>query len=68
MLKLALRQWSARTGKPQQDAARMIGVTPQTVISWKMGRSTPQPRHIKALADLLGLDPVDVLNEFEGVA
>jgi DNA-binding XRE family transcriptional regulator len=68
MLKQALRQWSARTGKPQQDAARLIGVTPQTLVSWKAGRSTPQPRHMKALADLLGLDPVDVLNSFEGAA
>ena len=64
MLKNAFEEWCARTGRTRPDAARELGVTTRAIGQWLDGKRRPRPPHMKALADMLGLDPVAVLDQF----
>jgi transcriptional regulator with XRE-family HTH domain len=64
MLRRELENWSARTGQDRAAAAASIGVSYRTLSLWLAGSCTPRPPHIKAIADLLGIDPVALLDEF----
>lgn len=50
-----LRDWRVRLGLSQADVARQVDVTPQTVYRWEAGTVNPQPRHFRALADVMGV-------------
>jgi transcriptional regulator with XRE-family HTH domain len=43
-------------GYGQDDIARHVGVSQQTVSRWEQGHALPRPRRVLALAKLLDLD------------
>jgi transcriptional regulator with XRE-family HTH domain len=43
-----------KQGFTQADIAKKLGVTVPTVSSWERHQSSPSPRYIPQLADLLG--------------
>ena len=42
-------------GLLQQDAARILGVSPETLSSWEKGRTFPDVPHIQKIEDLYGV-------------
>lgn len=50
-------------GITQAELARVCGVSPVTAWRWEAGRQMPSQRHIGAIAQALGIDPVDLLKE-----
>jgi len=48
-----IRYIRQRKGFSQEDLARCLGVSFPTVNAWERGRSTPYPRHQRAIEDLL---------------
>lgn len=61
MLKRELEKWSARTGKTRAEAAVALGVSGRMVRMWLNG-SMPKPATLKRLADMLGVDPVELMD------
>ena len=41
-----------RSGISGRDVAQLIATTPQTVSRWRIGHSSPQPRHLDRLLTL----------------
>lgn len=46
-----IRQIRKEKGLSQQKLAEMIGVAPQAISHWEIGKSLPQPKNIKAIAE-----------------
>ena len=42
-----------RSNTTIRDMARLLDVTPKTIVAWEHGRSTPRPEHAKRYAMLL---------------
>jgi len=55
-----MREWREERGVTQLDIAFAIGVTPATVANWETGRSEPKARHLRALAEYLGVPMDDI--------
>jgi len=55
-----LREWREARGFTQLDIAFGLGITPTTVANWETGRSEPKARHLRALADYLGVSMDDI--------
>lgn len=53
----ALAEWRKARYLSQVDLARLIGVHEQTVWSWEKGRVKPAYRHVRKLAQALGIEP-----------
>ena len=51
-----IRAARERHGFPQAEVARAIGISGAMLHHMEVGRSAVRPRHVLALADLLGLD------------
>ena len=43
------------------EVGSALGVTRQYVYAWEAGRRNPGPKHLAKLADVLGLDVLDLL-------
>jgi transcriptional regulator with XRE-family HTH domain len=56
----ALFQELRRRGFTQQDAATEIGISKQVMHNWLTGRHVPSETHCPAVAEFLGVEPVDV--------
>jgi transcriptional regulator with XRE-family HTH domain len=50
-----LKEIREEKGVTQLEVAFGIGVTPATVANWETGRSEPKARHLRALAEFLGV-------------
>lgn len=55
-----LRRLRFSRGYTQTSLAKKLKVTPSTVSLWESGDSLPSPERVKALADALGLEPMDL--------
>ena len=49
-------------GWTQTDLAQELGVSMSTVQSWERG-AQPRPRHLRRLAEVLGVDGLQLLTE-----
>lgn len=49
-------------GMRQQDLAKQVGVSENTIVSWERG-AQPQPQRVPMLAMALGVEPVRLLEE-----
>jgi transcriptional regulator with XRE-family HTH domain len=56
-----LRAHRDRVGLTQQQLARMIGVSQETIQQYEQGRAIPSPRNLVALAAVLRLPPDELL-------
>lgn len=61
----AYRTWSARTGQTRADLARLMGVSYSVLGRWLHGARMPRPARLRALADALGADPVELLRQLD---
>jgi len=43
---MSLLDWMQKNNRSTSAVAQIVGVSDETVVSWKMGRSTPQFRHM----------------------
>jgi transcriptional regulator with XRE-family HTH domain len=55
-----LKEWREERDVTQLDVAFALGVTPATVANWESGRSEPKARHLRALAEFLGVSMDDI--------
>ncbi len=63
----ALRAARLRAGLTQHELAQEIGVAGGERISrWELGKSSPQPRLVSRLADVLKVDPAGLLERGTG--
>lgn len=46
-----------------QQIALRLGLTPSTVSRWMTGQAVVPAEHIRDLANILGVDPVEILPE-----
>lgn len=52
-----------RNGLSQADLARVVGAAGRERISqWERGFERPQPRQLRAVADALGIDPLELMD------
>jgi transcriptional regulator with XRE-family HTH domain len=57
LLGATLRSRREELGLGQDDVARKLGVSQQTVSRWENGDATPRPSRVLELAELFQLDP-----------
>lgn len=50
-----MKEWREERGVTQLEVAFALGITPATVANWEAGRSEPKARHLRALAEFLGV-------------
>lgn len=62
-----LRTALKEAGMTQLQLAEAAGVSTQTVGSWVAGRMEPRPRHIKAIAEIIGVDRGWLLTGSQGL-
>jgi transcriptional regulator with XRE-family HTH domain len=49
----------------QTQLAQRVGVSRQTVQNWEAGKAWPRPRCLRALCDVLGMRPDELLSAAE---
>lgn len=55
-----LKSLRIQNGYTQSDIAKMLHVTVPTVSSWERNNSSPLPKYIPKLADVLGVKPKEI--------
>lgn len=55
----ALEDWRTRTGTSQEELARTLGVSQQTVSRWEAGVSRPRGKHRATVEELISGTPLD---------
>jgi len=50
-----------RRGLSQKQVGDALGINDRHVQAWEAGRRNPGPKHLAKLADVLGLDVLDLL-------
>ena len=50
-----------RRGLTLQDVGDVLGIDGRHVHAWEAGRRNPGPKHLTKLAEVLGLDVLDLL-------
>lgn len=55
-----LKEWRDERQVTQLDVAYALDVTPTTVANWENGRNEPKARHLRALAEYLGVKMEDI--------
>lgn len=58
-----LRYYLAESGKRQVDLSRAVGVSTGTAADWCMARSYPRMDKVEIIADFLGIQISDLINE-----
>lgn len=58
-----LRFYIAKKGVAKQDLARAVGVSNSSITDWVQGRSYPRMDRIQKLADYLGCEKLDLIEE-----
>lgn len=56
-----LRTWRERKFLSQAELARRVEVDPHTVSDWETGKKEPQRRNIRKLAEVLGIQPEQII-------
>ncbi len=51
----SLKAQRRKSGLSQEDYARLVGVSAQTIYSWESGRAKPSGQHLATLVSLRGL-------------
>lgn len=46
----------------QKELSEAIDVTTNTIGQWERHESTPQPSHVRALAELFGISPAEFIS------
>lgn len=52
---IRLKRMRTRTGLSQAKVAEAIGVKPASVAQWELGRSRPDPKNVRIVAELYGV-------------
>jgi transcriptional regulator with XRE-family HTH domain len=52
-----LKEWRLSRFETQAEFAEKIGVTTAAYNRWETGAATPSLRHIRQIAELLGIEP-----------
>jgi len=66
--RLTIREWRARSFLTQQELAEKVGVSYMSVSNWENGVKAPRAKHMRALAQALGIKPEQiVLTQGKGV-
>lgn len=60
-MKLTLKRWRGAAGLTQKEAAKRIGVSEQTLLSWEKGRTYPTVDLIPAIEEAYSLKWEDVI-------
>lgn len=55
------RYYAARANKTQREIARSIGIEEVQISRWLRGVAQLAPEHVKAIADALGVSPLEIL-------
>ena len=58
-----MKQKRLEAGLSQEQLALKIGVFQSTVSAWEKGKSTPQPKNLKKIAEACGCTVADVLKQ-----
>ena len=53
-----------KSGKDIKTFAKEIGVTTQTIYSWKSGKSKPKTGHMHKMAKILNIDIDKIIDDF----
>lgn len=65
MLNERIEIWCAANGKNRAALAAMLGTSANAISKWAARRSVPRVETNKRLAELLGLDPVQLREWFK---
>lgn len=63
-----LRAWRTMSGLSQERMAESLGVAVSTVRNWERGSSSPHPRHVRRIAEVLSVSAADAAAAFGLVA
>ena len=63
MKKLRISLAAARVNAEltQKDVCKALNITPQTIVNWEKGITSPTAENAQRLADLYGLDLDDII-------
>ena len=60
-MKIKLNAARVNAGFTQEDVAKLLGKSKNTIVSWEKGKSAPDINAGKALADLYGVSVDDLI-------
>ncbi len=55
-----LEEWKLLTGKKDIDFCREAGISANTLVNWKKGKSAPQAKKMERICNILGIKEVDL--------
>lgn len=61
----ALARIRRRAALTQAEVAERVGTTQQRVAAWERGANTPQARHLRQLAAVLGVEVAEIYAAIE---
>jgi transcriptional regulator with XRE-family HTH domain len=59
--RLTIRDWRLRRFLNQQELAAKVGVSNNTISNWEKGIKAPTLKHMRALAEALGIGPEQII-------
>ena len=63
MIPISIKRKRLEAGLSQEKLALEIGVFQSTVSAWEQGKSTPQPKNLKKIAEACGCSVAEILEE-----
>ena len=61
LFRISLKACRVNAGLSQEDLAKELGVTKQTIVSWESGKSEPSAGQFKKISALTGV-PMDYID------
>jgi transcriptional regulator with XRE-family HTH domain len=58
--RLTIREWRTRRFLTQQELGEKVGVTYMSISNWENGIKVPRAKHMRALAEALGISPEQI--------
>ena len=63
MLKITLAAARVNKGIKQSEAAKIIGIMPQTLRNWEKGKTSPNLMQLQKVCELYGITPDHIFFE-----
>ncbi len=58
---MALKHLRIKAGLTQKEIAQKLGLQQTAISAWEVGKSTPAPKNIKKLADILSVTTDEII-------
>ena len=65
MLGFRIRQYRETNKYSQKELAKILGVSPRSIMRWEQNETTPNAEELEKITSLLGIPADDLMNDTE---